>query len=43
LADFLPQFATQNADKFGIAICTVDGQRFSIGDVEDPFSLQAIA
>jgi glutaminase len=43
LGDFLPEFAIQNAEKFGISICTIDGQRFSIGDVEDPFSLQAIA
>ncbi len=29
-------------DKFGISVCTVDGQRFSIGDCRDPFSLQSI-
>ena len=27
---------------FGISICTVDGQRFSIGDATTPFSLQSL-
>jgi len=27
---------------FGISICTVDGQRFSIGDATKPFSLQSL-
>ena len=26
---------------FGISICTVDGQRFSIGDVHDKFTIQS--
>merc|ERR1712110_191263 len=28
---------------FGISVCTVDGQRFSIGDATTPFSLQSLA
>jgi len=43
VADFLPQLAQASSNQFGIAICTVDGQRFSIGDVDEPFSMQAIA
>ena len=39
---FLRELAGHEEDKFGIAVCTVDGQRFSIGDAADPFSLQAI-
>jgi len=27
---------------FGISVCTVDGQRFSIGDATTPFSLQSL-
>jgi len=29
--------------KFGISVCTVDGQRFSIGDATTPFCLQSLA
>ena len=28
---------------FGISVCTVDGQRFSIGDATIPFCLQSLA
>ena len=29
-------------EKFGIAVCTVDGQRFSIGDTGDLFCVQSL-
>jgi hypothetical protein len=32
-ADYIPQLAKVDPDQFGVAACTVDGQRFSIGDV----------
>ncbi|XP_017079036.1 glutaminase liver isoform, mitochondrial isoform X4 [Drosophila eugracilis] len=41
LADYIPQLARYNPDSWGLSICTVDGQRFSIGDVEVPFTLQS--
>jgi glutaminase len=28
-------------DKWGISICTIDGQRFSIGDAQENFPIQA--
>lgn len=43
VSDHIPQLANADPNKWGISVCTVDGQRFSIGDVEDQFSLQAIS
>jgi len=39
----LPQFAAVDPNKFGISICTIDGQRFNIGNTEDFFCLQTIS
>jgi len=40
-ADYIPQLANVNPDQFGIAVCTIDGQRFSKGDVSVPFCVQS--
>ena len=40
-ASYIPQLARVPKDKWGISICTVDGQRFSIGDVNDKFTIQS--
>ena len=40
-ADYIPQLSRANPDLWAIAVCTVDGQRFSIGDVEIPFCIQS--
>merc|ERR1719266_207775 len=40
-ATYIPQLARVPKDKWGISICTVDGQRFSIGDVHDKFTIQS--
>jgi glutaminase len=42
VADYIPQLKRVNPEKFGIAVCTVDGQRFSTGDTSDPFCVQSI-
>lgn len=41
IADYIPQLAKVAPDQFGMAICTVDGQRFSIGDAGVSFCLQS--
>jgi len=40
---FLKKLNHLNEDHFGISICTIDGQRFSIGDALVPFCLQSLA
>ena len=41
VATYIPQLARVNPDYFGISVCTVDGQRFDIGDTDIPFSAQS--
>ncbi|GBG27959.1 Ankyrin repeat domain-containing protein 1 [Hondaea fermentalgiana] len=41
VADYIPQLARQDPEKFGIAVCSIDAQRFSYGDARDPFCVQS--
>ena len=41
--DYIPQLKQVDPDQFAIAICTVDGQRFAIGDSTAGFSIQSVS
>lgn len=41
VATYIPQLARVDPDLFAIAVCTVDGQQFSIGDDEETFCVQS--
>lgn len=41
VANYIPQLAKFSPDLWGVALCTVDGQRHSVGDTRQPFCLQS--
>jgi glutaminase len=43
VADYIPQLRRVDPDQLAIAVCTVDGQRFSAGDAQVAFCLQSVS
>src|SRR5215471_13610831 len=43
VADYIPQLRRVDPDQLAIAVCTVDGQRFAVGDAATGFSLQSVS
>lgn len=43
VADYIPELARVSADHFGMAVCTADGQTFTVGEATTPFSIQSIS
>ena len=43
VANYIPELAKVNPDKFGMHLQTIDGQGFSVGDSGESFSIQSIS
>jgi len=43
VADYIPELAKVDSDQFGIAIITVDGHVYQVGDTKKDFSIQSIS
>ncbi|XP_036989122.2 glutaminase liver isoform, mitochondrial isoform X3 [Artibeus jamaicensis] len=41
VASYIPHLAKSNPDLWGVSLCTVDGQRHSVGHTKIPFCLQS--
>lgn len=41
VADYIPQLGKVDPSKFAVSFCSIDGQRFSIGDMNDFFCIQS--
>ncbi|MFE9328779.1 glutaminase [Nocardia sp. NPDC052278] len=42
VADYIPQLGRVDPRRFGVALCTTDGQRFSLGDAQVSFCVQSV-
>ena len=42
-ADYIPELAKADPSRFGIALATVDGTIYAVGDADDPFTIQSVS
>jgi len=43
VVEFIPALASVSPDKFGIAVCTLDGDVYTLGNTDELFSIQSIS
>ncbi len=43
VSDYIPQLGRVEPDLFGAAVCTIDGQRLTMGDADRPFCVQSVS
>jgi glutaminase len=43
VASYIPELAHQDSSHLGAAVCTLDGERFAVGDCGERFTLQSIS
>ncbi len=43
VADYIPQLSRVDPEQFGLAICTIDGQRLTAGQHDKPFCVQSVS
>lgn len=43
VANYIPALSAINPNKFGVNICTLDGENYNFGDSDEKFSIQSIA
>ncbi len=43
VADYIPELAGMDPDKFGVHLATLEGEHFHTGDSEEPFSIQSVS
>ncbi|KAA8886252.1 glutaminase A [Nocardia colli] len=43
VADYIPQLGRVDPQRFGVALCTTDGQRFAVGDAEISYCVQSVS